>query len=412
MNVELDWQAENDDGTWERIATTPHGRPPTRWRWLWVTGVLAPLLMVTVSALVVARRYAQAQDRIAFQIQSVIDLETRALAEGDTALFLAQQDRALDAWYQPRAACAARRLQPVHVERSSSCAYVLADVAPGGTPLGSPPQVQAIGLRGEVAWAELILRPQDARQVRFYRQTAQGWLHTAPDAFYWGDALTQAHGQITVHCRERDLPHLDPLIAHIATVDHDLCAVLGWPAEDRLSVQFIPRSIRPTILDDRLVLASPWLSGIPAGGMWEQGYLDELDYWVTYARAAQFARAGATGQLKGVQQAVLDEYAFLHGGGDLDSAPLLGRIVRAYGAGAADEALRSLRDAPAPSQFIAQWPLAYPNRGESTGFAVLIEIAQEALGAGRLDSFRFVTGLLAEEGTWRAGTVEYLHETN
>jgi hypothetical protein len=409
MNVELDWQAADDHGVWEPIATAARRRCRPRRRWLWGAWILAPLFLVTACALVLARRYAQAQDRLAFQIQSAIDVETRALAKGDVALFLAQQDHTLHAWYQPRAVCAARGLQPVRVETSLSCAYVLADVAPGGMPLTSPPQVQAVGLRGDVGWAEVVLRPQGTRQVRFYRQTGQGWLHTAPDASYWGDPLEQVVDGLAIYSRERDLPDLEPLIRHMAAIDSALCAILHCPAEDRLAVQFIPHTMRPTILDGGLVLSSPWLSGIPPEGTWEQGYLDELAYWVAYARAAHFVRSSATGPLTEVQQAVLSEYAALYSYHDPAGAPFLSRIVRAYGASATEEVLRSLQAAPTPSQFVARWPLAYPDRRERAGFEALLEIAHEALRAGRPDTFRLVTGLLAEDGTWQAATVEYLH---
>jgi hypothetical protein len=418
MNVELDWLAANDDDVWEPITAVSSPRSPTRRRWLWGAWIPALLLLAAASALVLAHRYAQARDRIAFQIQSVIDLETRTFAEGAMDLFLAQQDPTPHSWYQRRATCAANGLQPVRGEAPLSCAHVLADVAPGGAVLASPPQVQAIGLRGDVAWAEVVSGPQRTRQVRFYRQTDQGWLHTAPDASYWGDALEQTHGGLTVHYRERDLPYLEPLIQHAIAVDSTLCAMLDCPAADRLALQFIPHSMSPALLDDRIVLSSPWLSGIPPDWKWDQGYLDELAYWVVYARASRFVRSnaggqsGETGPLNEAQQAVLGEYAFLYSQSDPTRAPFLRRIVGAYGTGALEEVLRSTQDGPTPSQFLARWPLAFPERTERSGFEALVGVAGEAVQAGRLDTFDLVAGLLAEDGTWQAGTIEYLHALN
>jgi len=418
MNVELDWQAANDDGVWEPIATEGRPRSRTGRRGVWSAWITAVLLMAAASAIIVRQRYAQTRDRIAFQVQSVIDLETRAFAEDAIDLFLAQQDPTSPSWYRRRVACAAAGLQRARVEAPLSCAYVLADIAPRGIPLASPPQVQAIGLRGNVAWAEVVSGPQRTRQVRFYRQTDQGWLHTTPDASYWGDALEQIRGNLTLHCREHDLPYLEPLIQHVITVDSKLCAILGCPAEDRLVMQFIPHSMSPALLDDRIVLTSPWLSGIPSEGGWERGYLDELAYWVAYARASQFVRSaadgrsGGTGPLNEAQQAAVSEYALLHSHGDPTGTPILRRIVGAYGTGALEEVLRSTQDGPTPSQFLARWPLAFPERRERSGFEALVGVAGEAVQAGCLDTFDLVAGLLAEDGTWQAGAVEYLHALN
>jgi len=282
----------------------------------------------------------------------------------------------------------------------------------------SPPQVHAVGLRGDVAWTEVVSSPPDTQQVRFYRRTEQGWLHTAPDGSYWGKAVEQTRDGLAIYCRERDLPYLEPLIEHVIVIDSELCAALDCPAAEPLVLQFVPYSTSPTLLDDRIVLASPWLSGIPSQGEWEQEYLEELAYWVTYARASQLVRsngetqAGQTEPLNEVQQAILGEYAAMYSDRDAADVPLLRRIADAYGTSAVERALRSVQDGPTPSQFLVRWSLAFPDRQERAGFEVLVEVAQEAVQAGRSDTFALAAGLLASEGTWQAGTVEYLHALN
>jgi len=256
------------------------------------------------------------------------------------------------------------------------------------------------------------------RQVRFYRRTEQGWLHTAPDGSYWGKDVAQTRDGVRVHCRERDLPYLQPLVEQVIATDRALCATLGCPAADPLVLQFVPYSTSPALLDDRVVLSSPWLSGIPSQGEWEPRYLDELAYWAIYARASRFvcsSREGQVGEIKPlneVQQAVLGEYAALHSHRSAAEAPLLGRIAGAYGRGAVEQALRSVQDGPTASQFMARWPLAFPDRQGRAGFEALVEVAQEAVQVGRPDTFALAAGLLAAEGTWQAGTVEYLHTLN
>jgi len=417
VNVELDWQAADDDGVWEPVAIVERPHDRTRRCRAWYAAI-AILLLAAGCALLTAQRYDRARDGIAFQIQSVIDLETQAFAQGNIDLFLAQQDPALPSWYQRRAACAVQGLRAARAETSLPCAAILADIAPGGTALSVPRQIQAIGLRGDVAWAEVISAPARVRQVRFYRRTEQGWLHTAPDASYWGDALEQRRDGVTMCCRERDLPYLEPLIEHAVAVDSALRTTLGCPAAEPLILQFVPYDTSPMLLDDRIVLSSPWLSGIPSEGGWKQEYLEELAYWATYARASQFVlsnektQAGEIRPPNEVQQAVLGEYAALYSRRGAAEAPLLRRIADAYGTSAVERALRSVQDRPTPSQFLVRWSLAFPDRQERAGFEVLVEVAQEAVQAGRPDTFALAAGLLASEGTWQAGTVEYLHALN
>jgi hypothetical protein len=418
MDVELDWQAADENGVWEPVAVVarPHGR--TQRHRVWYAGTAVLLFLAAGCALVTAQRYDRARDRIAFQIQSVIDLENKAFAQGNVELFLAQQDSTLSSWYRRRAACAVEALRPGRSEASSPCAAILADIAPGGAAPNAPPQVQAVGLRGDVAWAEVVSAPDDTRQVRFYRRTRQGWLHAAPDGSYWGKAVAQTRDSWTIYCRERDLAYIDPLIEHIIRTDRALCATLGCPAAEPLALQFVPYSTSPALLADRVVLASPWLSGIPSEGEWAQEYLDELAYWAAYARASGFVRsnekrqAGEAGPLNEVQQAVVGEYAALYSHRGDAEAPLLGRLAGAYGTGAMEQALRSVQDGPTASQFLARWPLAFPDRQERAGFEALVKVAQEAVQAGQPDTLALAAELLAAEGTWQAGTVEYLHALN
>ena len=120
MKVEriLDWQVANEEGEWEPVeglGNTMGGRTPAggreaegrgrivakprlpRWAWGALLMVLAMLAMGATLRL--HRRYQEALRRVAFQIQSVIDLEARALEQGDADLYLAQQDEAATAWY-------------------------------------------------------------------------------------------------------------------------------------------------------------------------------------------------------------------------------------------------------------------------------------------------------------------------
>ena len=104
MSSQFEWQAGDDD-RWETIArVTKEDRRGWRHRvprWLWV-GLLAILVTGATGGYAAARRrYEVASKQIAFQIQSVIDLEARAFEAGDEELFLAQQDSRIPACPKP-----------------------------------------------------------------------------------------------------------------------------------------------------------------------------------------------------------------------------------------------------------------------------------------------------------------------
>ncbi len=104
MKVEFDWQVGSKTGETETLARTgvrQRSRPP--W-WAWVLVATALRSVVTAAYLLVRQRYGEAEDRIIFQIQSVIDLEARAFADGDRSLFLEQQDRDAGTWFAAQAA--------------------------------------------------------------------------------------------------------------------------------------------------------------------------------------------------------------------------------------------------------------------------------------------------------------------
>ena len=103
MSVQFEWQAGSDDGQWETIARAGRG-PGRRWLgrvpwWVWVIVGLVIAGGGALGYLGIRRRYKELQRQVEFQIQSVIDLEARAFAQGDADLFLDQQDFESSEWY-------------------------------------------------------------------------------------------------------------------------------------------------------------------------------------------------------------------------------------------------------------------------------------------------------------------------
>lgn len=83
--------------------------------------------------------------------------------------------------------------------------------------LAQPARLQAIELRGTVAWAETAAGVDAIRQARFYRQTGHGG---------------------NLHVRRRGLPYIGPLVERTAQEARELCAILECSPGKVLDVQF------------------------------------------------------------------------------------------------------------------------------------------------------------------------------
>jgi hypothetical protein len=173
-------------------------------------------------------------------------------------------------------------------------------------PFGLPATVQTVELRGDIALVEVVTEHEPVRLARFYRQTDLGWRHTAPQATFWGQELVLDYGQAIVRCYERDLPYVEPLVQEILRTLDQVSPMLGTPSNGTLEVSFIPDDGPPGLFSGRIVLPSPWLSGIPVDGAWSEAYLDELTSWVTYQVAFQLIYADAERGLGQIREALLE----------------------------------------------------------------------------------------------------------
>jgi len=280
MNIELDWQVADDDGAWEPIAHVGAQRRPRLPVWVWHVGAAVVVLLGVGAAVGVRYRYRRVLRQVTAQIQDVVDLEAHALAQGDVARYLAQQDTSLPNWVAWQADRIGWACPEVRVPAP----------VPGLCPLATPVQIARVEMRGDVAWVEVV-QPQTAlRQVRFYRQTCQGWLHTAPRAAFWRDSVEWTSGRVLVRAHRRDVPHIEPPVAHIVDVVDDVCATLDCPADVVLEVRFSFYDGLPMLSDRVLTLASPWLTGVPVDAARDGAYLHALTYWAAYGIASQMVR--------------------------------------------------------------------------------------------------------------------------
>ncbi len=279
----FEWQAGDDDGHWETIAQeTGNARRTRRRRVLWYLGIaLLAAIVVTAACgyVVVRRRYDEASRQIAFQIQSAIDLEARAFAEGNKDLFLAQQDEASALWYESQS----RSLE----RRGRSFAPVLTVL---------PAQIDNVTMQGDVAWVQVIEGDPPLRRVRFYRQTDKGWLHTAPDLRFWRTPVEHGYGdQLVFSYHQSDQPYIDPLLDQLAQAFIELCASAGCAGDAKFVILFYPEDAGSDA-QVNLALPSPWLSGIPEGD-WSELY-GEAAVSALARRITAWASAGGTAQAR------------------------------------------------------------------------------------------------------------------
>ena len=392
MNVELDWRAGDEGGQWETIATVT-GR--TRFKIPWrILGILMVALLASTAGGygLVTSRYRAALAQVAFQIQSAIDVEARALVQRDVDRYMDQQDGSLSGWF-------AQQMIRSHNWASRSGtpgADISADLLWDGDAL-VPVEIEEVELREEIAWVWVVAGHDPVHQVRFYRRTDLGWKRTAPQAAFWGEPVELVYGEVTVRGHERDLPHVEPLIEHVTRVYGNVCTALDCPSDSAFRVDIaVEMSAEglPAVREGTLTLASPWLTGVPLDGTWDKATVGKLTYWTAYAAALRAMRPSPRA-LHLLQNAILVEYATLYAHQDATQAPILRRIVERHGVDALPEVLRSLQGPVVVSRFVARWLSLSPSQSDIY-FGTLTDIAREATTAGQEETVSLVNLLFFE----------------
>ncbi|MBN1642441.1 MAG: hypothetical protein JXA09_14495 [Anaerolineae bacterium] len=401
MRVEFDWQVGGDGDDTETLVRTAkqRGLRVPKWTWLLIAVALTGLL--TGALLFLRERYRAAEERIVFEIQSVIDLEARAYARGDQTLFLEQQDPDAEGWLELQA----RRVDPLCDSGLDSPPLALS--GGGDCRPVLPATIAEIELRGSLAWVEVVEDDPPVRRARFYRQTAAGWVHTAPDPSFWGGFVEVQYGDLALfRFRRRDDPHLDAVVSSLGSALQDVCVNLSCPMEAPIEVDFAVDPRTDSVLEsgeDRFTFLSPWLSGIPVDGNWREAYLPQLQHALVSAVAGTHVRAVLGRELGALETALVDEYAAWRSALERpvqDHAPMLARLLATHGEDALPAILRSLEHVRGTNLLLVEWLGLSSSRDPQAYFRTLLEIEHEAVRAGRRATF-----LLLQDDTtpgWRA----------
>jgi hypothetical protein len=346
--------------------------------------------------------------RLRSDLQAAVDLERWAREQRDRDLYLALQDQALPGWVGQQ-----DLRYVLYRDPCASGPWAASSVRQANCAPGPRPEVTKVRLRKEVARVEVVEGLPPMRYVRFYRQTEDGWVHTAPRVEFWKEPVERNHGPVTVRARRDDLAHVEPLVEHLARAVDEVSAALGEGEPHKLEVEFTAQDLpgqAPGLTGDRIVLASPQLTGTPVEGAWTPEQLDRLEYWAAYWAVSRYVQpAGETSYrpapVKLLHKALVDEYAVFYSRGDLAQAPLLHQVVEQHGLDALPEMLSSLRasgDAPA---FLARWLLAAP-RTDNVYLDTLVDIGRKAVACGRQSSFSLVLVVLERYGAKGVERVE------
>ncbi|MBN1579407.1 MAG: hypothetical protein JXA89_01800 [Anaerolineae bacterium] len=379
--IDFEWQVGGESGEWETIAESkkrPRGR--RSWR-VWVVVAAVLIVVAAVAFTILRQRFEEANQQITFQLENVIDLETKAWNRGNVDLYLRQQDDFDLDWY-------AQQSRLVNAKRTQG------DV--GNIPTV---KIQEVNVQGDVAWVETIEGNEPVRRMRFYRQTDRGWLHTAPDPRFWDQAIEYHYGdQIVFRYHERDQPYIDPLVEQLGTAFYDICMTVH--CEGVFEVNFIIDTPAVTNVPERTVLVlSPWTFGLPLEGEWGETAAESALYDLAL-RILRSRFSNPPPAQNSLTSAIMSEYAVWVSTGDLTQSPLLGRVIARQGRDILPELFESLDREPTLGEFVGRWLFFAPTTQDRAVvfFETLLNVEQEAFLTGRRETFLLLQD--SEELIW------------
>jgi hypothetical protein len=159
---------------------------------------------------------------------------------------------------------------------------------------------------------------------------------------------------------------------------------------------------------DKIILASPWLAGIPVDEAQQDRMTKDLAHAVTFVTAARSIQYTSKRALTPLQRALLDEYAAWYASGRDARLVLLQPLVAERGWDAMPEALRLARESVTMNEYLERWAnlpasevQASPERAAAY-FEGLLNLERAALLLGRKETF-----LMFQDAAWRDAQERY-----
>ena len=271
MNIEFEWQIIEGEGKeLETIASPPEERPKRRLpKWL-IALIGVPLVVVVILGAYMVWTYRTQLNRVTREVSLVAKAEARAVAANDQESFMALQDPNDAAWRTMQE----RRFG--RLERTGIPEFGLR--AMSAAPQSGTVSLEPGGARLDMTYQFSVTQPMPSGPVsvtlrvpQFYRQTPSGWVHSQPNAEFWGSRRSLSSKRVLVLYSRRDADIVEPLVPHMAQILERACVTLTCPPQVTVTFETSPEpagywGISTYSFDESgftLRLASPYLSGLP-----------------------------------------------------------------------------------------------------------------------------------------------------
>lgn len=266
MAVEFEWRFDEEPPD----RTPTEERSPRRHRWRFWLGLIGIVLLVGVGFYARWRARTAALAEVEAKVQAVAQLELRALAEGDTELYLSLQDDTLSTWKKAQ-------------EARAEAGILLPPPLPGltATTALSVENARVVGDVARVEVVRLVGLPGGEmapfRATRFYRRSDDGrWLHTRADRGYAGHTVTFAGERIEIVSYATDSGWIEPIASDLASLAERFCSLDGIvPCQHRTPLVLDFTGTLDTAVEPEDILPAPLVVGAPDDGVaraaWETG---------------------------------------------------------------------------------------------------------------------------------------------
>jgi hypothetical protein len=251
--ADLEWIFIDENNPWPKPGVkAPRPNNRRRRSIVWVTLIL--IVLVSATVLFLRHRVAQSQRQLRAEIQALIDLEARAIANGDRELYLSLKSGEDDTWFE---------------WQQYTFDYLTQN--PDAWPHLRITDVEVVD---EYAWVRAVGTSKENDNpfdwVLFYRWTKDAWRHAPPDLRYWGPEREQDNGHLHFVYRDRDEPFVEPTAAELNKLLRSLCDDLSCQADLQLMVHLAlpyPYGRPPPSAPNVIVLPSPAALPQPTGDL-------------------------------------------------------------------------------------------------------------------------------------------------
>ena len=309
------------------------------------------LAMIALGVLVLRQRLIDVENQFAQRLQDTVKAEVAALRIGDINSWLASQSTENESWIAQQRAM----FQQYSDLKATGAIELTGDIL----------AVRIEGERARVMVQENINGLPYSR-LWFYRRTASGWLHRAPDPAFWGENMQYQGAGVQVNYRAVDQQFATDLGSALEDWMRRACAVFDCGGLPAVGVDVTLDTDKLVAwrdeLNPRLEILSPYLEIARADRPFDSGY---------QLRTSQFLAERIVRSHSNFQAAAYPHDAFYLRQAAVDwlaawllrldqSETLLGSLAQNYGAEAVARLLANLSatDSMSVLQGVIAGPLA------------------------------------------------------